>query len=621
MCERDHKQVDPVQKVRSGPREEQQAYKCQSCTGCVKRHYHFVLRDDAVPVVQPARRVPLSLREPLREELQRMEQGGIIAKVTEPTDWRKGSNVPPEQGNRRFSQDLRVASQTAEFMWRQVLPRLPRRKAPPTSPQQDVVVLGNASVPLKVNNLLVLGPQYCEHPRLDKTQLLSLVRTAARRVRTDEAGRCIKEGVDSLPQEVKKGSTRRLTAAVSALKDAGVKLVQSDKEGGFVVVVNDLYKEKAQAAVAANFRQVKTVKPSKVQEQAVQLCERAGLSRLASSVKASKASSLFVFFSAKTHKVSFPFRVIVSERGTWQREVAVFLQKCLSHLEVEDPFLIRKPETVSEFLQNECPAHVGAFSVDVKDLYYSLPQSVVIAEISKCIDRHGGTKFQNSSGINVSMFLEMLRFYLKSTFARVDDSYFIQKQGVCIESSLAPVLSDLFLASCDRQLQAKLDGTIVKVMRYVDDFLVFYRKSNAQQTVAQIFDVFSTELNNLQLTTELPTSNKLRFLDLELVLSTTPLEAAAPPAAILQGRKLRTTLPAIQDSPGLHVVKHRQTMNNREPLPPLIQGDVVRVKKLFCDKKASVTQHCAQPKSYNVFTEDGRLLRRNRKHLMPTKEA
>ncbi|XP_077513206.1 uncharacterized protein LOC144124433 [Amblyomma americanum] len=425
-------------------------------------------------------------------ELQRMENTGVISPVDKPTEccapmnavhrlnavhlrsetWRQArfymeclsiacrSNIPPEQGNRRFSQDLRVASQTAEFMWRQVLPRLPRRKAPPTSPQQDVVMLGNASVPPKVNNLLVLGPKYCEHPRLDKTQLLSLVRTAARRVRTDEAGRCIKEGVDSLPQEVKKGSTRRLTAAVSALKDAGVKLVQSDKEGGFVV--NDLYKEKAQAAVAANFRQVKTVKSSKVQEQAVQLCERAGLSRLASSVKASKASSLFVFFSAKTHKVSCPFRVIVSDRGTWQREVAVFLQKCLSHLEIEDPFLIRKPETVSELLQNECPAHVGAFSVDVKDLYYSLPQSAVIAEISKCIDRHGGTKFQNSSGINVSMFLEMLRFYLQSTFARVDDSFFIQKQGVCIGSSLAPVLIDLFLASCDRQLQAKLDSTVVQ---------------------------------------------------------------------------------------------------------------------------------------------------------------
>ncbi|XP_077535303.1 uncharacterized protein LOC144147109 isoform X2 [Haemaphysalis longicornis] len=58
-----------------------------SGTGCVQRPYHMVLRDGAVPVVQNARRVPLALQRPLREELQRMEQGGIIVKVTEPTDW------------------------------------------------------------------------------------------------------------------------------------------------------------------------------------------------------------------------------------------------------------------------------------------------------------------------------------------------------------------------------------------------------------------------------------------------------------------------------------------------------------------------------------------------------
>lgn len=55
-------------------------------TGCVKREYRMVLRDDPIPVVQPARRVPLTLREPLRDELRRMEASGIIWKVDEPTD-------------------------------------------------------------------------------------------------------------------------------------------------------------------------------------------------------------------------------------------------------------------------------------------------------------------------------------------------------------------------------------------------------------------------------------------------------------------------------------------------------------------------------------------------------
>lgn len=56
-------------------------------TGCVKRPYKMVLREDAVPVVQPARRVPIALKGRLRQELQRMEKASIIVKVDEPTDW------------------------------------------------------------------------------------------------------------------------------------------------------------------------------------------------------------------------------------------------------------------------------------------------------------------------------------------------------------------------------------------------------------------------------------------------------------------------------------------------------------------------------------------------------
>ncbi|KAH8027002.1 hypothetical protein HPB51_001317 [Rhipicephalus microplus] len=83
---------------------------------------------------------------------------------------------------------------------------------------------------------------------------------------------------------------------------------------------------------------------------------------------------------AKTHKPEVPFRVIVSEQGTWQRLVGRYLQRSLSVLPVEDPCLIRKPQIVSEFLQQECPSEVSFFSVDVKDLYYSLPMDQVCAE-------------------------------------------------------------------------------------------------------------------------------------------------------------------------------------------------------------------------------------------------
>ena len=111
------------------------------------------------------------------------------------------------------------------------------------------------------------------------------------------------------------------------------------------------------------------LKPSKVKAAAAKLCEEAGLEKLASSVRSAKGLNLSMFFSAKTHKPEIPFRVIVSEQGTWQRLVGRFLQRSLSVLDVEDPCLIRKPQEVSDFLQQGCPSKVSFFSVDVKDLY------------------------------------------------------------------------------------------------------------------------------------------------------------------------------------------------------------------------------------------------------------
>ena len=49
------------------------------CLGEIKGVQHKIQIDpNATPVVHPPRRVPIALREPLKEELQRMENLGVI---------------------------------------------------------------------------------------------------------------------------------------------------------------------------------------------------------------------------------------------------------------------------------------------------------------------------------------------------------------------------------------------------------------------------------------------------------------------------------------------------------------------------------------------------------------
>ena len=57
--------------------------------GCLPGKYHISIDPSVQPVVHPPRRIPHSKRDPLKKELDRMENVGIIEKVplNEPADW------------------------------------------------------------------------------------------------------------------------------------------------------------------------------------------------------------------------------------------------------------------------------------------------------------------------------------------------------------------------------------------------------------------------------------------------------------------------------------------------------------------------------------------------------
>lgn len=49
--------------------------------------FHIQLKENSVPRIDATRKVPFGLYKPLKEELQRMEDSGIIERVTAPTEW------------------------------------------------------------------------------------------------------------------------------------------------------------------------------------------------------------------------------------------------------------------------------------------------------------------------------------------------------------------------------------------------------------------------------------------------------------------------------------------------------------------------------------------------------
>lgn len=94
-----------------------------------------------------------------------------------------------------------------------------------------------------------------------------------------------------------------------------------------------------------------------------------------------------------------------------------------------------------------------------------------------------------------------------------------QRSGVCIGSKVAPVLSNIFLARVDRNIDKRGEDVVIKVLRYVDDFLVFVKKCDFKQTVTEVVQIFHNNGFGLQFTHEVPNNNQLQFLDVKLYLT------------------------------------------------------------------------------------------------------
>ncbi|KAG0427761.1 hypothetical protein HPB47_025212, partial [Ixodes persulcatus] len=102
------------------------------------------------------------------------------------------------------------------------------------------------------------GPKFAMKPRLPPPEKLSMVRSSADKVLSQDRDRCIADGVDVLCQTAGlRSKIPKLTSIVDHFRINHLKLLTSGKEGGFVVVPQELYWEKAEHAVLKNFKQVK----------------------------------------------------------------------------------------------------------------------------------------------------------------------------------------------------------------------------------------------------------------------------------------------------------------------------------------------------------------------------
>ena len=55
--------------------------------GCLQGEHHISINSDVKPDIHPPRKIPISMLDKLKAELERMKQLDVIEKIGEPTDW------------------------------------------------------------------------------------------------------------------------------------------------------------------------------------------------------------------------------------------------------------------------------------------------------------------------------------------------------------------------------------------------------------------------------------------------------------------------------------------------------------------------------------------------------
>lgn len=95
----------------------------------------------------------------------------------------------------------------------------------------------------------------------------------------------------------------------------------------------------------------------------------------------------------------------------------------------------------------------------------------------------------------------------------------MQKSGICIGLNVAPVLSDIYLAKCDSDIAERLDERVVKVLRYVDDYLIGLKSnesSKGENVISTMLRMFTEYSPGLKFKCGTLTEDSLQFLDLNL---------------------------------------------------------------------------------------------------------
>ncbi|XP_040071196.1 uncharacterized protein LOC115320437 [Ixodes scapularis] len=389
----------------------------------------------------------------------------------------------------------------------------------PKSRQSPINPCGEA-LTRETEEVLAKGPKCCLDVKPSRLDVLSTIHTVARKVVPEEKVAFIDHAISRMEKVMgeaypkDKRNFREVNAVKKELETKSLKLLETDKSGKFAVLPMAVFKKKTEVAMESLFSEW-AGNVGKLRGNICAILNEDDFKNVAKSITSATKSTLSIKFFLKDHKPEMPLRAVINENGTWQKVVSKFLQRGLMYACLDNSLSLKNSNELIDMLEKFHGQQCSVVSMDIKDLYYSLEKTRLMQRVREALELNL-VKFQAGSGISVESFLTILEVYLKSTVIEYEGRKYVQKDGVCIGSSVAPILAEVYLNSLDRvvhnRLKEKSPGMAL-VRRYVDDIIICTVTNDLTGSLEREIRSAAPEL---KFTTEKPERGVLEFLDLRI---------------------------------------------------------------------------------------------------------